>query len=114
MSDRLFVGDRLRLRGGYDVEPAWLQGQHHHTATITRFIPGQNETPAIVAHLDAPISLDQVTGQVVVLELRYKGASWDEANTVHIELCDFEPEPKTWKARRQGKWIESHATCEKL
>lgn len=114
MSEELTVGDRLRLSGGYDWEPQWLQGQQHRMAAITRFIPGQNDAPAVVAHLDAPISIDQITGQVVVLELRYKGVRWDHANTVHIELCDFEPEAKTWKDRRQGKWIESHATYEKL
>ena len=96
------------------MEPAWLQGRQHYMATITRFIPGQNDALAVVAHLEAPVSIDQATGQVVVLELRYKGATWGEANTVHVELCDFEPESKTWKDRRQGKWIESHATCEKL
>lgn len=114
MSQKLTVGDRLRLGGGYDWNPPWLQGQQHCMATITRFIPGQNDAPAVVAHLDAPISIDEVTGRVVVLELRYKGAMWESANTVQIELCDFEPEAKTWKERRQGKWIESHATYEKL
>ena len=114
MSEELSVGDRIRLSGGYEIEPAWLQGRQHHTATITGFIPGQNHTPAVVAHLDALISVDQIVGEVVVLELRYKGARWDKGNTVHIELCDFEPESKPWKDRRQGMWIESHATCEKL
>ena len=114
MSENLSVGDRLRLSGGYDPAPAWLDGQQHRMATITRFIPGQHDAPAAVAHLDAPISIDLTTGQVVVLELRYEGASWVGSNTVHIELCDFEPEAKTWKDRRQGKWIESHATYEKL
>ena len=75
---------------------------------------GQHDAPAAVAHLDAPISIDQMTSQVVVLELRYKGASCVCSNTVHIGLCDFEPEAKTWKDRRQRKWIESHATYEKL
>lgn len=103
MSEELTVGDRLRLSGGYDWGPQWLQGQQHRMVTITRFIPGQNDAPAVVAHLDAPISIDQITGQVVVLELRYKGARWDRANTVHIELCDFEPEAKPWKDRQQGK-----------
>src|SRR5579872_2266387 len=97
MSEELAVGDRLRLSGGYDWDPQWLREQQYRMATITRFIPGQNDAPAVVAHLDAPISIDQITGQVVVLELRSKGASWDGANTVHIELCDFEPEAKTWK-----------------
>lgn len=114
MSEKLIVGDRLRLSGGYDWDPQWLQGHQHRVATITRFIPGQNDTPALVARLDDPISIDEITGQVVVLELRYRGANWDHTNTVHVELCDFEPEEKTWKDRRQGKWIESHATYEKL
>ena len=90
------------------------KAKQHYTATITRLIPGQNDTPAAVAHLDASISIDQITDQVLVLELRYKGASWGETNTVHIELCDFEPESKPWNDRRRGKWIESHATCERL
>lgn len=108
------VGDRIQLSGGYDLDPQWLQGQQYHMATVTRFIPGQNDAPAVVAHLDAPISIDEISGHFVVLELRYKGASWDRSNTVHIELCDFEPEAKTWKERRQGKWVESHAIYEKL
>lgn len=114
MSEKLTVGDRLRLSGGYDWNPSWLQEQKHRTATITGFIPGQKDAPAVVAHLDTPISVDEVTGQVVVLELRNQGSSWDRTNTVHIELCNFEPEAKAWKDRRQGKWIESHATYEKL
>jgi hypothetical protein len=114
MNGKLAVGDRIRLSGGYDMEPGWLQGRPHYMATITRFIPGQNDAPAVVAHLDSPLSIGQAAGQVVVLELRYKGATWGEADTVHVELCDFEPEPKAWANRRQGKWIESHATCEKV
>jgi hypothetical protein len=104
MNEKLTVGNRLRL-SGYDWNPSWLQEQKYRTATIIRFIPGQNDSPAVVAHLDAPISVDGVTGEIVVLELRYQGASWDSTNPVHIELCDFEPEAKTWKDRRQGKWI---------
>jgi hypothetical protein len=55
MSENLSVGDRLRLSSGYDMDPPWLQGQQHRTATITRFISGQNDAPAIVARLDALI-----------------------------------------------------------
>jgi hypothetical protein len=108
------VGDRVRLSGGYDLEPAWLQGKQHYTATVTRFIPGPNDVPAVVAHLDTPVFNRSSHGEIVVLELRYKGTNWCEVNTLHVELCDSEPEPKTFEDRRQGKWIESHAMCEKL
>ena len=109
--DALRVGDRVQLSGGYDMEPKWLNGETSRLATLLKFIPGQNETSAAVVELDTPISVDGLTGRVLVLELRYKGASWGPSNTVHIELCDFDPESKTWQQRKQGKWVESHANC---
>lgn len=78
------------------------------------FIPGQNTEQAAVVRLDAPLIVQGVTGQVVILELRYKGVPWEALNVVHLELCDFDPEPVAWQYRRQGKWIESHASCEVL
>ena len=104
------VGDRITLAGGYDYDPAWHGGRALHPATVIAFIPGQNDTPALVARLDAPISVDQLTGDIVVLELRWVGARWEHDAVAHIELCDFEPEAAPWQERRQGRWIESHAT----
>ena len=111
---QLVAGDRVRISGGYDVEPAWLHGELFYTGTICRFIPGQNSTPAVVVELDHPIKVDAVTGRTVVLELRYEYAGWTEENVVHVELCDFVPEAKPWQYRRQGKWVESHATCSRM
>jgi hypothetical protein len=34
--------------------------------------------------------------------------------TVHLELCDFEPEDRPWKTRRQGTWVESHASYTRI
>ena len=78
--------------------------------TLVAFIPGQNAEPAAVVKLDAPITVDEVTGELLVLELRYTGATWRETETVHVELCSFIPEPKAWQHREKGKWVESHAT----
>lgn len=114
MSDRLSVGDRIRLYGGYDMEPKWLGGEKGYFGRIICFIPGQNEAPAAVVKLEKPVAFDELTGDVVVLELRYVGAEWKDQATVHIELCDFTPEPRRWQERRKGKWIESHATCERV
>lgn len=114
MNNALFIGDRVRLSGGYDMEPKWLQGRDHYLGTVSRFIPGQNETPALVVELDSRVSVGGITGNVMVLELRYVGAQWAGTNYVHLELCDFEPEAKPWRDRRQGKWVESHATCIRL
>jgi hypothetical protein len=60
------------------------------------------------------VTVEGTTGNIVVLELRYVGAEWKETETVHVELCDFMPEPAPSKERRHGKWVESHATYERL
>lgn len=94
--------------------PQWLCGRNEHIGTVIRFMPGQNEDPAAVIKLDSPITVEGTTGDIIILELRYVGAKWKDRETVHIELCDFEPEPKPWKERKQGKWVESHASYEIL
>ena len=104
----------MRLSGGYDTDPAWLTGRTGLEGTVSRFIPGQNATPAAVIQLDEPITAGEVTGDKVVLELRYAGAVWASTGTVHIERCAFSPEPKRWQERRQGAWVESHATYEQI
>ena len=110
----LDTGDRIQIAGGYDMEPKWLNGRQHYSGTVKKYIPGQNETPAAVIELDEYATFEEVTGKYLVLELRYVGAKWREKGTVHVELCGFEPEAKTWKDRNRGKWVESHASYKKL
>ena len=73
------------------------------------FIPGQNEKPAAVVKVDSPIEAKGVQGNIVVLELRYVGAEWNEGEAVHVELCTLMPEAISWQDRRRGVWVESHA-----
>ncbi|HYQ70361.1 MAG TPA: hypothetical protein VET88_00380 [Gammaproteobacteria bacterium] len=114
MSAILAVGDRIRIGGGYDMAPRWLNGRKDYTGTVRAFIPGQNDLPAAVVALDDVAVFDETTGSVLVLELRYAAAEWTEQGTVHVELCDFVPEHKAWQDRKQGKWVESHAGYTKL
>lgn len=104
------VGNRITLTGGYDMDPLWLQGRRHHLATVLRFMPGRNETPALVARLDTPLTVEGYTGDIVILELRYQDALWHHNAVAHIELCNFMPEDLPWQQRGKGRWIESHAT----
>jgi hypothetical protein len=113
-AEDLQTGSRVRLSGGYDFEPEWLAGKDSVEGFVAGFVPGQNETSAAVVKLEAPITTQGVTGEILVLELRYVGATWAPTGIVHIELCELLPEPKPWKERRQGKWVESHATYERL
>lgn len=113
-ADSLVPGDRLLLSGGYDMEPQWLGGASSLTGRLTAFIPGQNEPAAAVVKLDKPLDAMGVSGDFVVLELRYVGAAWKSDGVVHVELCDFEPPAIAWSKRRQGKWMESHASYSKI
>jgi hypothetical protein len=111
LSQPLQVGDKIELSGGYDYDPLYLKNPpaSKRSGTVIQFINGQNDTPAAVVKLDQRISGEKVTGDIVILELRHVGQTWQEPTPVHIELCDFMPEDKTWKDRRQGEWVEAAA-----
>jgi hypothetical protein len=111
----LAVGDRVRVFGGYDYEPKWLAGGSGYDGTVVAFIPGQNENPAAVVRFDQEVVLSDARGECAVLELGHKGTTWATPKPrIHVELCDFEPEARRWQDRRQGAWVESHATYEVL
>ena len=96
------------------MEPIWLSGAPSVEGTVEALIPGHNDTPAAVVILDQSLQTAKGSGDRAVLELRYVGAAWGATGVVHVELCDFSPEATTWKDRRQGVWVESHATYERL
>lgn len=96
------------------MEPSWLSGGPGYAGTIEHFIPGQNEKPAAVIRTDDRIEANGVTSDLIVMELRIVGSTWQSGAVGHIELCDFEPEPVRWQDRRQGEWIESHASIRHL
>ena len=92
------------------MNPEWTNGKKYHLGTVIKFIPGQNDTSEAVVKLTAPITAKNITGDIVVMRLRYVDARWSQHNIVHLELCDFMPEDVTWKDRKRGVWAESHAS----
>ena len=114
---KINIGDKIELSGGYDYDPIYLKKPQasKRTGTIIQFIKGQNAEDATVVQLDEVIYGEKLSGNIVVLELRQVGTTWlDPKPIVHIELCDFIPENKSWKDRRQGEWVEAAATLKKL
>jgi hypothetical protein len=107
------AGDRVFLSGGYDVDPSWLCGRRGYRGVIERIIPGQLGTTAAVVRLDEPIEVDGISGQYLVMQPRVIREKWAGPSVIALaELCDFAPEAVAWKKRRQGRWVESHATIE--
>ena len=39
---KLSVGHKVRLFGGYEMDPEWLGGKTHYLGTCVAFIKGQN------------------------------------------------------------------------
>ena len=110
----LAPGQRVRVFGGYDTNPAWLKDDPDgYEGVVAEFIPGRNELPAVVVDLVVPLFAGGIEGGIVVLEQAWEGIPWGQTSPrVHVELCDFKPEHKRWQDRRRGAWIESHATFE--
>ena len=114
----LEIGDHIRLYGGYDMEPRWLNGRPDIEGVVLKWIPGQNANPACVVALDEELTATGdvrgkpriVTGKYVVLEPRYVGQAWREQGTVHVELCEAMPSDHPWQNRDVGAWVESHAS----
>ena len=81
------VGARIRITAG-DAEdlPQLPDG------VVIAFIPGYApHQAAALLHLDTPITVGAVTGDSVVMELRYEGAVWDRegepgSQTVGLDL----------------------------
>ena len=114
MTGKPGIGDRVRLGGGYDVEPRWLAGRQYYSGSVKAVIPGQNDMPALVVEITEDAVFGNYSGKYLVLELRYAGAKWLETGTVHVESRDCEPQAKSWQQGKQGKRVESHATYRKL
>jgi hypothetical protein len=118
---RLEVGDRVVVYGGYDPEPEWLVANPAgYPGRVVEFLPGQNANPAPLIELDDQLVLPAGAGPCE--ERRFGDCSSSSSSLIEeptglrrllaftVELCDFRPEPKPWPDRRQGAWVESHAT----
>ena len=109
----LFEGDRIRVYGGHQDPPAWLNGKRAVTGRITRFIPGDPGTLAAEVTLDEPLVLDDVSHSYLVLRLRYRDARWTRREAVHVEAWEERPsQTLPTSGAAAAHWVESHATYE--
>ena len=109
----LVVGDRVHLSGGYEMPPAWLGGAEAVDGEVVAFVPTDGGMGSVAVRLDAPLTHDGDSGNVLVLSLRYAGAAWGRSGIVHLELCESVPENRP-PGEQVGIWIESHASYRKL
>jgi len=107
-------GDRIRITGGYEVD-SLLRRIGEVRGTVVSFVPGcEPAIPAAVVRLDSAIAAEGITGDILLMELRYAGASWDigvfRFQTVGLDLCSEMPSA----GQRSCIALETHAIVEVL
>jgi hypothetical protein len=113
------LGDRIRIFGGYNDEDV-LRTVGELRGRVISFIPGyEPNTLAAVVRLDSVVTCSGVTGAILVMELRYQGASWDDgaepgSQTVGLDLYAEVPETSMAGKLPATNWtaLESHAVFE--
>lgn len=112
VDEELKIGDKIDLYSGYFKIPEYLDypPTHIHEGEVVDFILGRNNEKATVIRLDRPVAGDSLTGNFVVMELKYESQTWSSTGPVHLELCDFKPLNRSWKDRRKGEWFEPTAS----
>ncbi len=110
-TNALKVGDNIELYGGYYDDPLYLKNpaEEKRTGVVIQFIPEQNKS-ATVVRLNKIIKGDSISGNILILRLRYVGQTWETPSPVGLELCDFMPEIKNWANRRHGEYVEAAAS----
>jgi hypothetical protein len=108
------LGDRIKIAGGYDTD-SLLRRVGELRGTVVSFVHGyEPRIYAAVVRLDSPIAADGITGDVLLMELRYTGASWDGgppgSQTVGLDLCSQIPSD----GQRSCVTLETHAIFEVL
>jgi hypothetical protein len=78
---KLQQGDRVRVTGGYDMEPQWLAHRPDgHVGTVQGFIEDSNGEPAAVIALDGEIALTSTAGEPLRGRFLLLTFAWTEMN----------------------------------
>jgi len=110
--------DRIKIGGGYEDDS--LLRRCDIKGTVLDFIPGYDAgTSAALVRLDAPITCENITGDILVLELRYQSASWDRETqpgsyTVGVDLYSYIPKISMAGEFPSNGWVglDSHGLVE--
>lgn len=112
----LEVGDQIWLSGGYDMEPAWLDGRNGYTATVIDFAEFDLGM-LVIAKLDQKLKSNALESDIILMQLRYKNSVWDDKEHVHIFFTSETPSvefvSEEWLSNN-AVWIESHANYKKF
>ena len=83
----LASGQRVRVFGGYDTNPAWLKDDPDgYEGVVVEFIPGGRASAAVIA-LDVPLFAGGIEGEIVVLEQAWEGIPGAKPRRESMSSC---------------------------
>jgi len=115
---RLEPGNRIRLFGGYDMDPRWLKERACYYATVLKFFDNRiekrkgDERLSAVIEFDELVSFEGLQGKYGVILGRWEGQRWEKKGVVHVHLVDREVSDASEITKANSRWMESHASYE--
>jgi len=118
--DKLKVGDRIRLFGGYDMNPPWLKGGDGYNAGVLSFfdneIDGRDGDSAlsVLIEFDEEIEFKGFLGKFGFITSRWEGQTWETEGVVHVYICNSKIQTAAEINNVNSYWVESHVSYKKI
>lgn len=120
MRRALQVGDRVLVRGGYDMDPMWLaQSREGYRGTVIAFVDRRRRLPSAVVALDEELVLPhgagavkgrEIRGSYLVLDQAWSDSDWStDGPRLHVRLLRDWPPGDADSDETGGARVESHA-----
>ena len=112
---RLQVGDRIKVSGGYDMDPPWLKGGSGYYATIIGFFDTMiekrkgDERLSVSLEFEEEVEHKGFSGKYGFMLGRWEGQRWETTGTVHVHISNVPIHNASDITEENSIWAESHA-----
>jgi hypothetical protein len=118
--EKLQVGDRIKLSGGYDMDPPWLKGGSGYYAKVIGFFDNNIDKRKGDERLSASIEFEEelehrgFSGKYGFMLGRWEGQLWETSGTVHVHISNVPINNSSDITKENSIWAESHAHYERV
>ncbi|HSG42267.1 MAG TPA: hypothetical protein VLA72_03850 [Anaerolineales bacterium] len=115
---RLKVGDRIKLSGGYDMNPPWLKGGSGYLAKVTGFFDNDigkrkgDERLSASIEFETEMEHQGFKGKYGFILGRWESQEWETSGTVHCHIAAIPITKSQDITENNSVWAESHAHYE--
>jgi hypothetical protein len=112
---RLKVGDRIKLSGGYDMNPPWLKGGSGYLAGFFDNDIGKrkgDERLSASIEFETEMEHQGFKGKYGFILGRWESQEWETSGTVHCHIATIPITKSQDITENNSVWAESHAHYE--